>query len=175
MSIRILFLGLTIVAFSCGTSTTENTEGLAMEVAATEETSAVATATAAIDTVSANYMLFKNQCLICHGGAPSHDKLIAPPMAAIKWRYSKQFKNKEDFVNGLVAWGLNPTEETALMKGAVKRFKVMPKPATSEDDLRIIAEFVYDNELQEPEWFAEHFKKMHGEGGKGMGMGMKKK
>ncbi len=166
MDIRSLFLGIATVIFSCESSTTENTE-------AAEEVIVVAKA-ATIDTTSANYMLLKNQCLICHGGAPSHDELIAPPMAAIKWRYSKQFKNKEDFVNGLVAWGLNPTEETALMKGAVKRFKVMPKPATSEGDLRIIAEFVYDNELQEPEWFAEHFKQMHGEKG-GKGMGMKKK
>ncbi|MCF6360477.1 MAG: hypothetical protein L3J29_06910 [Cyclobacteriaceae bacterium] len=166
MNIQILFLGLTAVTFSCGTSTTENTEGETIAV----ETVAVTTEVAAIDTVSANYMLLKNQCLICHGGAPSHDELIAPPMAAIKWRYSKQFDNKEDFVNGIVAWGVDPKEEEALMKGAVKRFKVMPKLATSEEDLRVIAEFVYDNELQEPEWFAEHFKKMHGEGGKGMGM-----
>jgi len=96
-------------------------------------------------------------------------------MAAIKWRYKKQYNNKADFVEGVVAWGLNPTEETALMKGAVKEFNIMPKPATKEADIKTIAAFMYDNELEQPEWFAEHFKKMHGEGGKGMGMGMKKK
>lgn len=137
-----------------------------------DEDVAVDTEIAAIDTISENYLLFKNQCLICHGGAPSHDELIAPPMAAVKWRYSKQYDNKADFVEGMVAWGLNPTAETALMRGAVKEFNVMPKPATKQGDLKTIAAFIYDNELEQPEWFEEHFNQMHGEGGgKGMGKG----
>lgn len=166
MNIRVLFLGLTAVTFSCGTSTTENTEG---ETIAVEEV-AVTTEVAAIDTISDNYILLKNQCLICHGGNLPHDAIIAPPMQGIKKLYMRKFTTKEEFVDAMVAWGVNPTEETSIMKGAVKRFNIMPKPASSEEDLRVIAEFVYDNKLQEPAWFAEQFKKMHGEGGKGMGM-----
>jgi hypothetical protein len=158
------FLGASALFFSCGSSNSENAETTeTIEIAVVEEI-------AAIDTISDNYMLLKNQCLICHGGAPSHDELIAPPMAAIKWRYKKQYDNKADFVEGVVAWGLNPTEETALMKGAVKEFNIMPKPATKEADLEIIAAFIYDNELEQPAWFEAHFEKMHGKKGKGMGM-----
>ena len=165
--LTLFFLVLAAVIFSCGSSSNENAESSSMvadiEIAPVE--------IAALDTVSENYMLLKNQCLICHGGAPSHDELIAPPMAAVKWRYSKQYYSKVDFVNGMVAWGLNPTAETALMRGAVEEFNLMPKPATKEEDLKTIAAFIYDNELEQPEWFEEHFNQMHGEGGKGKGMG----
>jgi len=167
MKTNFLFLlGVSSFVFSCGTSNNENAEQSSVAVDTVIETAEVVQ----LDTISDNYMLLKNQCLICHGGAPSHDELIAPPMAAIKWRYKKQYDNKADFVKGVVAWGLNPTEETALMKGAVKEFKVMPKPATKEADLKTIAAFIYDNELEQPEWYKAHFQKMHGKKGKGMGM-----
>ncbi|MCF6353351.1 MAG: hypothetical protein L3J06_10105 [Cyclobacteriaceae bacterium] len=154
----LLFLGITAVFFSCKSPSSENKEAVT-EVVASE-------VIAAIDTVSANYLLLKNQCLICHGGGVSHDAIIAPPMQAVKWFYSQRFSTKEKFVEKMVAWGVNPTEEKSLMKGAVKRFKIMPKPATNESDLKTIAEFIYDNELQTPDWFAEHFKKMNGKGKK---------
>jgi cytochrome c551/c552 len=164
----LLFLGILAAFFSCGSSTSENSETrteLKEEVATTIE------AVAVIDTISANYILLKNQCLICHGGAPTHDEIIAPPMQAVKWFYTQKFTTKGDFVNGIVTWGLNPNEETALMQGAIKRFNVMPKPATNEKDLKTIAAFIYDNQLEQPEWFEEHFKQMHGEGGNRMGKG----
>lgn len=163
----LFFLVFAAVIFSCGTSSNSNVESSSMLAEDSLEHSEIVP----LDTVSEDYILLKNQCLICHGGAPSHDKLIAPPMAAVKWRYSKQHNNKEGFVNGIVAWGLNPNADKALMRGAVKEFNVMPKPATKEEDLRTIAAFIYDNELEQPEWFEEHFNQMHGEGGNGMGMG----
>ncbi len=146
------------------TNTNQATETNESKESLQPQEAIVKPATIAIDTVSENYMLLKNQCLICHGGAPTHDALIAPPMQAVKWFYSQKYTTKEDFVAAIVAWGENPTEEASLMKGAVKRFKVMPKPATSKEDLATIAAFIYDNELQVPDWFNAHFEKMHGKG-----------
>ena len=171
----LFFLAFAGVVFSCGTSTNDNTESAAMVAEDAIENVEIV----ALDTISGNYLLLKNQCLICHGGAPSHDELIAPPMVAVQRRYKVQFDNKEDFVNGMVAWGLSPTAETALMRGAVKEFNIMPKPATKEEDLKTIAAFIYDNELEQPAWFAEHFKEMHPNGmgsgsGKGKGQGKQK-
>jgi hypothetical protein len=51
------------------------------------------------------------------------------------------------------------------MRGAVDRFQQMPKQTFVEKDLRKIAIFIYDNELEEPEWFAAHEKEMHSKGG----------
>ena len=147
---------------SCGGSNKENSD-----------TSVEGATAVAIDTTSANYMLLKQQCLICHGGAPSHDKLIAPPMVAVKSRYMMRYSTQEEFEKGMLEWTLNPTKEKALMRGAVGEFNLMPKPATPEEDLKKIVKFIYENELQQPDWYEEHYKQMHGEG-QGMGMGMKK-
>ena len=75
--------------------------------------------------------------------------------------------SRQDFIEAIVNWAKNPKEENALMFGAVQQFKVMPKQKFYEDDLEKIAAYIYDNEIEQPEWFASHFKEQHG--GKGMG------
>ncbi|RUA12595.1 MAG: hypothetical protein DSY82_00785 [Flavobacteriia bacterium] len=126
-------------------------------------------------TDSEGYDLFKMRCYACHNPkAKSHDEIIAPPMAAVKRRYFMSYKTKDDFVNAVTKWALNPEEGRALMRGAVMRFKVMPKQAFKEDELRKIAGYIYDNEIEQPEWFAAHEKEMHEKMGKGMGRGMGK-
>ncbi len=119
------------------------------------------------------YTLLKNQCYACHSiNAPSHDDIIAPPMIAVKKRYLRMYRDKEEFVEAVSKWAINPIEENAIMRGAVSQFKVMPKQSFNEAELRKIAEYMFDNELEKPDWFMAHEKEMHG-GGKGRGMGRK--
>lgn len=121
---------------------------------------------------SEGYTLLKSNCYACHSiTSKSHDEIIAPPMVAVKRRYLKEYLSKEDFVNAIVNWSKNPNEETALMLGAVKRFKVMPKQAFNEDDLKKIAEYIYENEIEMPDWFENHFNQKHK--GPAMRKGMK--
>jgi cytochrome c551/c552 len=118
--------------------------------------------------------LFQQKCYACHSVATkSHDEIIAPPMIAVKKRYSMQYDNKEDFVNAVVAYASDPKAENALMIGAVNQFKAMPKQAFSEDDLKKIATYIYENKIETPEWFEEHFQQNH-KNGQGMGQGMGK-
>ena len=121
---------------------------------------------------SEGYELLKNHCYVCHSPvSSSHDEIIAPPMAAVKMRYSRSFKTKDAFVEALVSWSMNPDKEKSLMRGAVDRFQQMPKQAFIEEELRKIAVFIYENKLEEPEWFAAHEKEMHAKGmGKQQGM-----
>jgi len=126
---------------------------------------------------SEDYTLFKNNCYACHSViSASHDEIIAPPMEAVKRRYQKSYTSKETFVEAFVNWSKDPKEENALMRGAVQQFKVMPKQVFNETDLKKIAVYIYDNEIEQPEWFEAHFKEEHGGGdngmGKGKGMGM---
>lgn len=115
------------------------------------------------------YQLLKTQCYICHSvSSVSHDVIIAPPMAAVKMRYSRTYKTEESFVEALSSWAIDPKLENALMRGAVKQFNVMPKQVYKKEDLEKIALYIYENELEAPEWFAEHEKEMHGNGGAGM-------
>ena len=120
------------------------------------------------------YTLMKNNCYVCHNpNATSHDSIIAPPFAAVKRRYSMQYDNKEEFVNAVIDWAYNASEEKALMRGAVMEFKVMPKLPLDKKVLEKIATYLYENEVEQPEWFAAHSNEMHGTG-KGMRMGMGK-
>lgn len=119
---------------------------------------------------SDGYTLLKNNCYACHSiTTKSHDEIIAPPMAAIKRRYQMSYNTKEEFVNAITNWALNPTKEHALMRGAVMQFNVMPKQPFVKDDLIKIADYMYDNELEKPVWFEKHFTDEHPNGmGKGM-------
>ena len=124
-------------------------------------------------TQSEGYMLFKNNCSACHSvTSKSHDDIIAPPMIVIKRRYIMSYRSKEEFIEAISEWALNPTEENALMRGAVMQFKVMPKQPFNKDDLLKIAEYMYENELEKPEWFETHFNEKHANSmGNGMGKG----
>ena len=116
--------------------------------------------------------LFKQKCYACHSvTTKSHDEIIAPPMIAVKKRYSMQFDNKENFVNAVVAYAADPKAENALMIGAINKFKAMPKQAFEEADLKKIATYIYENKIETPEWFEDHFQQNH-KNGQGMGQGM---
>lgn len=117
------------------------------------------------------HLLLKNKCYICHNpSASSHDELIAPPMAAVKMRYSMSFESRDEFTDAMVSWVMDPREENALMIGAIDRFKVMPKQEFKQAEIEKIALYIFQNKLEEPAWFATHKKNMHGRG-KGMGKG----
>ena len=117
--------------------------------------------------------LLKQHCYACHSVvSPSHDAIIAPPMVAVKRRYKMSYKNESDFVNAFTNWILNPKEEKALMRGAVMNFNVMPKQPFEKNDIVKIATYVYNNELEKPQWFDKHFTEEHPNGmGNGLGKG----
>ena len=113
--------------------------------------------------------LFQQNCYACHSvTTKSHDEIIAPPMIAVKKRYSMQYDSKDDFVKAVVAYASDPKAENALMIGAVDKFKAMPKQGFTKEDLTKIAAYIYDTEIETPEWFADHFQQNHKNGqGKG--------
>ena len=124
--------------------------------------------------------LFKQTCYACHSVvSKSHDEIIAPPMAAVKMRYLMSYPEREDFINAVVSYASDPKAENALMFGAVQQFKAMPKQNFKEEDLKRIAAYIYDHDIEQPEWFNDHFAEEHpngmgmgrGQGGRGMGMG----
>ncbi len=121
------------------------------------------------------YALMKENCYVCHNPeAVSHDAIIAPPFKAVKMHYMNNYDSKESFVTAIVNWVQNPSEENALMKGAVDKFKVMPPLPLEASEIEKIATYIYENDVEEPVWMKEHMKEMQGKGmmkGKGMGKG----
>ena len=45
------------------------------------------------------------------------------------------------------------------MFGAVNRFGVMPKVSFPSDSIKLIAEYLYENDIEKPLWFDKHHTK----------------
>jgi mono/diheme cytochrome c family protein len=106
--------------------------------------------------------LLKKHCYACHNpNTNSHDDIIAPPLAGIKKHYFDAYPEKEDFSKAMIEFVKNPSSEKSLMKGPVKRFGLMPKPAVTDQEIQQIVTYIRDSELEKPKWFDEH-EKGHG-------------
>lgn len=106
--------------------------------------------------------LLETYCYACHDATTTEDKRLAPPMIAIKKRYIFKDTTKEEFIATMQNWVKNPNEKDAKMFGAVQRFGVMQKLPYPEDVIKQIADYVYSNEIEQPEWFEAHFNQNRG-------------
>ncbi len=125
-----------------------------------------------VDLVKAKQII-DNTCLECHSATASMEDRMAPPLEAVKRRYLMEYPVLDDFTTALSSFVTEPTEEKALLHGAVRRFNVMPIQAQefSQEDLIAVATYIYQFELDRPDWFEEHYREMHGEGGMRHGQG----
>jgi len=103
------------------------------------------------------------ECYSCHDPKASMAKRIAPPMEAIKRHYIDSGVTKEEFTEDLIRWVNDPETETK-MPGAHKKFGPMPYIPNPDDAVAQIADYIYDNELERPEWYEAHFQKAHRKG-----------
>ncbi|MGJ8743936.1 c-type heme family protein [Polaribacter sp.] len=117
--------------------------------------------------------LLETNCYVCHNPTTPEENRIAPPMIAIKKRYLMGNSAKEAFIKSMQDFIKNPTEENAIMYGAVKRFGVMPKQAFPEETIEQIADYLFNFDIEKPAWFEEHYNKQHGKGN-GNGNGNRK-
>jgi hypothetical protein len=102
-------------------------------------------------------------CYTCHNPkVASHDALLAPPLAGIKYKYKKIYPNEVEFITKMTEFIAHPSKEKAVMKGPVKRFGLMPKTALIKEEIEEVVRYIYNNELETPSWFSEHFEEHHG-------------
>lgn len=113
--------------------------------------------------------LMQTYCYACHNPETSHDNRLAPPMIAVKKHYKNKNTTKKEFIDDFKKWIKTPSEEISKMPGAIKKFGMMPYAPYAEEDIEQIADYIYDNDIEQPEWFEEHHKKEMKEG-KGRGM-----
>jgi hypothetical protein len=106
--------------------------------------------------------LMETNCYVCHNPTTNEADRIAPPMVAIKKHYISDHTSKEEFKTAIQYWIKNPTEDNAKMFGAVRRFNVMPKTPYPQETIDQIADYMFDNDIDEPEWFEEHFNERRG-------------
>lgn len=138
-----LFSLLSIFVFSCNTKTKEPNYSAVKDVANQR--------------IHPGKKLMEANCYVCHSPSAGHDDRIGPPMIDIKNHYMEEGMTKEDFTQAIQNWIKNPTEESAKMKGAVERFGIMPKQAYPETTIQSIAEYLFDNDIEAPEWYNDHY------------------
>jgi len=119
------------------------------------------------DDIAEGFQLMEANCYSCHSPNASHENRAAPPMEAVKRHYIKNGTTQEEFTKDLIAFLNDPSEEKSKMKGAIKRFNVMPKMNFSEDKLTKIAAYIYNADLETPDWFEEHYKSEKGKHNQG--------
>ena len=104
--------------------------------------------------------LMENNCYVCHDPQASEDRMMAPPMIAIKKHYISEETTKAEFIKAMVDWSKKPSEEKSKMPAAIKKFGLMPYQFFPENTIREIADYMFDHKIEEPAWFQDHYKKM---------------
>ena len=94
-------------------------------------------------------------CIVCHSATAMPDKRFAPPLEIAKRNYLAQTETKQEFVDKMVRFILNPTVEQSLLHSDVEQFGVMDPVGFSQEDVTAIAEFIYETNLEKPSWLLD--------------------
>ena len=108
--------------------------------------------------------LYKTLCSSCHGlsGGMDMGQRVAPPIAAVRFHYIGAYPDKTSFVTAMTNWVEKQDENKSLMRGAIRRFNIMPPISVSKQDTQKIASYIYAGDIEKPPGFDEHVKEMHG-------------
>ncbi len=94
--------------------------------------------------------IFEAKCAMCHTTTIPQDrsKLIAPPIMGVMRHVKMHHPNKEEAVNFIVDYTMNPSKKKAVcMPQKIQRFGLMPslKGQISVKELKEVAGWLYDN------------------------------
>lgn len=108
--------------------------------------------------------LFIESCSSCHGsnGGMDMSKRVAPPIIAVRMHYIGVYPEKAPFVDAISDWVKHRDANKTLMRGAIRKFNLMPPVDVAESDVQKIAAYIYEGNIDKPSGFDEHFEQMHG-------------
>lgn len=104
---------------------------------------------AAADTVmfQKGKTLIEQNCYSCHTPEMTGQQRLAPPIQMVKMHYMRDYETKEAFVEAIADWVNEPNKDKSIMPGALNRFGLMAPLAISEEDVRLIADYLYQADL----------------------------
>ena len=108
--------------------------------------------------------LLSTYCYQCHDPKSAEENILAPPMVAVKNHYITEETTKEAFVADLVLWMAKPKVENSKMPDAIEKWGLMNHQIYPDSVIIGIGQYMYDYEIEEPEWYAKHHEEMHGDG-----------
>jgi hypothetical protein len=129
-------IAIVTIFVACNTNSSENTENKKPDNNKKQEAYSIK-----------GYQLMQQKCFVCHMEKPDPSNkasMIAPPMMMVQKHYKPTYKNKDEFVNAIAAFVSNPDEKKALMPGAVRKFNLMPNLGYDKDEIKLIAETLFD-------------------------------
>lgn len=120
-----------------------------MEVESHEITGQQLDERAAADTVTFQQgkILIEQNCYSCHTPEITGQQRLAPPIQMVKMHYMRDYEIKEAFVDAIADWVREPNKDKSIMPGALNRFGLMAPIAISEENVRLIADYLYEADL----------------------------
>lgn len=94
-------------------------------------------------------------CYVCHSPDAGPQNRIAPPLEIAKRNYLSSTNSRGEFVDKMVQFILYPTANQSLMHSDVEQYGLMDPVGFSKEEIREIAEFIYDTNLEKPDWLAK--------------------
>ncbi|HHS96121.1 MAG TPA: DUF3365 domain-containing protein [Phaeodactylibacter sp.] len=152
IKIDLLLLGIFLILLSCNPKNTEKND----QTAANEEQMKKENAN---EDLSKGFQLLESSCFSCHSPNANIKNKVAPTMATIKKHYITKGVSKEEFTKSFIEFLNNPVEEKAKIPQAVEQFGVMPKFNFSDAQLKQMANYIYNTELEAPDWYTNHYQK----------------
>lgn len=99
-------------------------------------------------------LILEQECYICHNPKASQESMIAPPMIAVKMHYIGENTSKRQFTEDLIKW-VNDPEQKSKMPEYLIEFGSMPYIPYPDDAIAQIAEYIYDYDIEQPDWYDE--------------------
>lgn len=116
------------------------------------------------DTEKEGKALYITHCSSCHGntGGMDMNKRVAPPIIAVRMHYIGSYPDKDAFVMAIAQWVEQQDASQSLMRGAIRRFNIMPPISISKSDAEKIAAYIFEGDVEKPDGFDKHFNERHG-------------
>jgi len=108
--------------------------------------------------------LYITHCSSCHGntGGMDMNKRVAPPIVAVRMHYVGSYPDKDAFVMAIAQWLEKQDASQSLMRGAIRRFNIMPPISIAQSDAEKIAAYIFEGDVEKPDGFDKHFNERHG-------------
>jgi len=106
--------------------------------------------------------MLSSYCYQCHDPKAEEENILAPPMIAIKNHYITDSTTRDAFVADLVLWMGKPRVENSKMPDAIEKWGLMNHQMYPDSVIIGIAQYMYDYEIEQPEWYQKHHEEMHG-------------
>lgn len=107
----------------------------------------------ASDTIQDIMTVIDTRCFVCHNPDMKTENRLAPPMYMVRSHYYNDTISRENFIEQMTVFALKPDLEKSVMPGAVRNFGLMPQSSFDENEVRLIAGYIYDTDLQSDAWF----------------------